>query len=116
VKTSSRCTLEARRRGITTIAVDQRQDRPALAYADEWLPVSTRDHDGIAAALGGRCPTAVVTAASDAGLWTWHELSRHYDLPYQYPAGPARVSLDKSAFNEVVRAAGVPGYRWQPEH
>lgn len=104
--------VEARRRGIATIAVDQRQDRPALAYADEWLPVSTRDHDGIVAALGGRRPTAVVTAASDAGLWTWHELSRRYDLPYRYPAAAARVSLDKATFHEVVKATGVPGYRW----
>ena len=84
--------LEARRRGIRTIGVDMRGDRPALAYADEWLPVSTRDHAGIVAALDGRRPTSVVAAASDAGLWSRHELCRHYETPYRYPAGAARAS------------------------
>jgi biotin carboxylase len=105
--------LEARRRGIPTVAVDQRRDRPALAYADEWIPVSTRDHEGIVAALDGRRPSAVVTAASDAGLWSWHKLSHRYDTPFRYPAAAARASLDKTAFHEVARAAGVPGYRWR---
>ena len=104
--------LEARRRGIPTIGVDVRGDRPALAHADEWLPVSTRDHEGIVAALNGRRPSSVVAAASDAGLWTWHELCRRYETPYRYPAGAVRASVDKSVFHEVVRAAGVPGYRW----
>jgi biotin carboxylase len=104
--------LEARRRGIPTIGVDVRGDRPALAHTDEWLPVSTRDHEGIVAALGGRRPSAVVAAASDAGLWTWHELSRRFETPYRYPAGAVRASVDKSAFHEVARAAGIPGYRW----
>jgi biotin carboxylase len=104
--------LEARRRGIPTIGVDVRADRPALAHADAWLPVSIKDHAGIVAALAGRRPTAVVAAASDAGLWSWHELSRHFDAPYRFPAGAAHASTDKSAFHEIARATGVPGYRW----
>lgn len=104
--------LEARRRGIPTIGVDGRSDRPAFAHADMWLPVSIKDHRGIIAALGGQRPTAVVAAASDAGLWAWHVLSEHYELPFRFPAGAARASLDKSAFHEVVRATGVAGYRW----
>jgi biotin carboxylase len=108
--------LEARRRGIPTIAVDQRSDRPALPYADDWLPVSIRDHERIVAALDGRRPTSVVTASSDAGLWSWHELSNRYEAPYRYPASAARVSADKAAFHDLVRAArtaGVAGYRWR---
>ncbi|GGM45373.1 carbamoyl phosphate synthase [Dactylosporangium sucinum] len=104
--------LEARRRGIATIAVDQRRDRPALAHADAWLPVSTRDTAGIVAALDGRRPTSVVAAASDAGLRSWHELGELFELPYRFPATAARASLDKAVFHEVARAAGVPGYRW----
>ncbi|MDG6106421.1 ATP-grasp domain-containing protein [Dactylosporangium aurantiacum] len=104
--------LEARRRGIPTIGVDVRRDRPAYPYADVWLPVSIKDHEGIVAALDGRRPTAVVAAASEAGLWSWHELSRRYELPYRFPAGAARASLDKSEFHRIVRATGVPGYRW----
>ncbi|MEV4513847.1 ATP-grasp domain-containing protein [Dactylosporangium sp. NPDC049525] len=104
--------LEARRRGIRTIGVDVRADRPGLAYADEWLPVSIKDHEGIVAALAGRRPTAVVAAASDAGLWSWHELSNRFEAPFRFPAGAARASTDKSAFHEIARAAGVPGYRW----
>jgi biotin carboxylase len=105
--------LEARRRGIPTIAVDQRRDRPAVPYADEWLPVSTRDHEGIVAALDGRRPSAVVAAASDAGLWSWHQLSHRYDTPFRYPAAAALASLDKLAFHQMARAIGVAGYRFR---
>ncbi|GAA1531067.1 ATP-grasp domain-containing protein [Dactylosporangium maewongense] len=105
--------LEARRRGIPTIGVDMRTDRPAYPYADVWLPVSIKDHEGIVAALDGRRPTAVVAAASEAGLWTWHELSHRYRLPFRFPAAAARASLDKAAFHDVVRATGVPGYHWR---
>jgi biotin carboxylase len=104
--------LEAGRRGIHTVAVDQSRDRPALAHAGEWLPVSTRDHEAIVAALDGRRPGAVVTAATDAALWSWHELSHRYGVPYRYPAAAARASADKTAFHQVARAAGVEGYRW----
>jgi biotin carboxylase len=107
--------LEARRRGIPTIGVDMRSDRPALAYADEWLPVSTKDHEGIVAALDGRRPSSVVAAASDAGLWSWHELCRRYETRYRYPAGAARASVDKSAFHEMAQVAGLPGYRWHQD-
>lgn len=105
--------LEARRRGIPTIGVDMRGDRPGLAHADEWLPVSIHDPAAIVAALDGRRPTSVVAAASDAGLWSWHELSRRFETPFRFPAAAARASVDKSTFHEVAREAGVPGYRWR---
>ncbi|WP_433174430.1 ATP-grasp domain-containing protein [Actinoallomurus sp. CA-150999] len=103
---------EARRRGIRTIAVDQRRDRPALRVADEFLHVTTRDAGAIIAALGDRRPAAVVSAASDAALMTWHELCAYYATPYRYPRQAAVVSLDKAAFHAMARSAGVDGHAW----
>jgi biotin carboxylase len=103
---------EARRRGLPTIAVDQRSDRPALPLADTFLQISTRDHAAIAAALGAVEPAGVVSAGSDVCLLSWHELSRRYRTPHVFPRVAAVASMDKAAFHEVVRAAELPGYRW----
>ncbi|MEO5874865.1 MAG: ATP-grasp domain-containing protein [Streptosporangiaceae bacterium] len=103
---------EARRRGIQIIAADHRRDRPATPFADTFLQVSVRDPDAIAAALGGIRPRAVVSAASDAGLRSWHELSRRYDTPYRYPGEAARTSMDKAEFHRLLEKLGLPGFRW----
>lgn len=105
--------LEAKRRGLYAIAVDRSADRPALRYADEHLRVSTRDADAIAVALGERSPAGVVAAASDASLLSWHELTHRLRTPFRYPRAAAVASVDKAAFHEVSRAAGVTGYRWR---
>ncbi|MFI6522670.1 ATP-grasp domain-containing protein [Spirillospora sp. NPDC050679] len=103
---------EARRRGVRTVAVDQRADRPALPFADEFRQVSTHDAAAVAAALGDVRPAGVVAAASDAGLRAWHELCRRYGTPYVYPASAIGPSTDKAAFHELARRAGVAGYGW----
>lgn len=103
---------EARRRGLRTIAVDQRRDRPAIAVADAFMQVSTRDHQAIAAALDGVVPSAVVSGGSDASLMSWHELSALYQTPVRYPRKAAAASMDKAVFHEIVRRAGLAGYRW----
>lgn len=105
---------EARRRGLRTVAVDRATDRPALTHglADEFLHVSTHDADAIGAAFGDRRPAAVVSAASDACLPAWHELTERYELPYRYPRLAARASLHKAVFHALARDAGVPGPAW----
>lgn len=103
---------EARRRGLRTIAVDMRSDRPARPLADMFVQVSTRDHQAIVAALDGITPAAVVSGGSDACLLSWHELSRHYRTPFHYPRAAATASMDKVAFHEVVGRTGLRGYRW----
>ncbi|HEX6870568.1 MAG TPA: glycosyltransferase, partial [Micromonosporaceae bacterium] len=108
--------LEARRRGLRTIAADQRTDRPGLHYADEFLQLSTRDAEPIADALGGRSLAGVVTTGSDAGLSSWAELSERYQLAYRFPRTAARASVDKGAFHAISAAAGVPAYRWRQHH
>jgi biotin carboxylase len=105
--------VEAKRRGMQTIAVDSSTDRPALRYADERLHISTRDHMAIAAALGRRRLAGVVSAASDASLESWHELSNRYRAPFRYPLTAAIASIDKIAFHAVADAAGVTAYRWR---
>jgi biotin carboxylase len=102
---------EAARRGLRTIAVDHRRDRPSVAYADQFLHLSTRDHEAIARALGPVTPAGIVSIGSDACLMTWHELSRRYRTPHQYPRAAAAASMDKATFHRVVRAAGLPTYR-----
>jgi biotin carboxylase len=102
---------EAARRGLRTIAVDHRRDRPCLPYADHFLQLSTRDHNAIAQALGSVTPAGIVSVGSDACLMTWHELSRRYRTPHQYPCAAAMASMDKGVFHRVVQAAGLPTYR-----
>lgn len=108
---------EARRRGIPTIAVDQRSDRPALALADRFLQVSTRSPDAIVAALGtlgtfGRNPRGVVSCSSDACLHSWSELARHYRAPYGLPRSAADASADKGVFHALAASVGVARYGW----
>src|SRR4051812_26674968 len=103
---------EARRRAIPIIAADHRRDRPAAPLADTFLEVSIRDPQAIAAALGEIRPRAIVSAASDAGLLAWHELSQQYTTPYHYPLKAARTSMDKAEFHRLTRRLGLPGYRW----
>jgi biotin carboxylase len=100
---------EARRRGIPTIGVDMRPDRPALRFADAFVQVSTRDTDAVAAALGDRRPVGIVSCASDAALATWHALGRRYGTPYLYPRR-ALAGNDKASFHEIARSAGVARY------
>jgi biotin carboxylase len=103
---------EARRRGLVTIAVDQRTDRPALAVADHFVKVSTRDPGAVAAALGPTVPDAVVSLASDACLRSWHTLSEHYGTRYRFPSRAADASEDKRTFHELAESLGLPRYRW----
>lgn len=103
---------EARRRGLRTIAVDMREDRPGIPLADEFLRISTTDHAGIAEALGDRKLAGVVSTAADTCLDSWHHLSVHFGTPWTYPAAAAAASMDKSAFHRIAAAAGVPVYRW----
>jgi biotin carboxylase len=105
--------VEAKRRGLRTIAVDRWTDRPALRHADEHLHLSTRYPGPIAAALGHRRLSGVVTAASDVALASWHELAGRYGAPYRFPAAAVRASADKAAFHAVAEAAGVDRYRWR---
>jgi len=107
---------EAARRGLHTIAVDRATGRPALPYAGEHLQLSTKDPEPIAAALHGRALAGVVTAGSDHGLATWAALTARFGMPYRFPAGAARVSVDKAAFHAVSAAAGVASYRWRQHH
>lgn len=107
---------EARQRGYRLLAADARPDAPGAAMADEFLPISTRDTDGIAGALsgalnGGRL-CGIVTTASDAALGTHHELAGRYGLAYQPPARAVRASMDKRYFRQVVGECGLPNYSW----
>jgi len=103
---------EARRRGLSVIAVDGRRERPARTLADLYLEVSTRDAAAVTAALGDVRPAAVVSAASDAGLLTWASLCETFTTPYRYPLRAARLSSDKAAFRRLSDDLGLPGYRW----
>lgn len=101
--------LEARRRGVPTIGVDMDPASPARPLADAFVPVSTRDADAIAGALGDIRPAGVVCGATDAALPAWHALTARYGTPHVYPAS-ALTGLDKAGFHEVAQSAGVPGY------
>jgi biotin carboxylase len=103
---------EAGRRGIPTIGVDQNANRPAVPLADEFLPISTRDHRDIHAALAGREISGVVTAASDASLESVVELTRQFGVTPWLSGTAAATSLDKAEFHRVTAAAGIPAPAW----
>lgn len=105
----------ARELGYRTIAVDNRPEAPAVAFADEYVQVSVRAPERIAAALleheerdqlaGVLCP------ASDVGLPAQAWLARHWRLPHQLPEAALRASVDKAYFRQLCERLGLPGYR-----
>lgn len=103
---------EAARRGLPTIGVDMSTDRPGVALADEFLPLSTRDHEAIAQALAGREIAGVASAASDACLQSIHVLSGVFGTPQWISHTAAVTSMDKAAFRRLMTAIGVPGPAW----
>lgn len=102
----------ARRRGYRLVAVDMRPDAPGAALADRFLPVSTRDTDAIAAALGPERLAGIVSTASDASLASHRDLARRLGLAYQPPERAVRASMDKTFFRQVVAGCGLPAYGW----
>ncbi|MEU6999077.1 ATP-grasp domain-containing protein [Nonomuraea sp. NPDC046570] len=102
----------ARRLGVRTICVDVRRDAPAAAEADEFLPLSTRDVDAVAAALHGRRNVAaVLSPASDVNLPAQLALARRLGLPYGLSETAVRASVDKAFFRHLCDDLGLPGPR-----
>lgn len=107
---------EAGRLGLRTIGVDQRPDAPAVAAADRFHAVSTRDVSAIIAAVGDADVAAVVAPASDAAQLTLRALEEHYDTPFRTSEAAARASIDKGYFRAVLDELGLPTYRWAQSH
>jgi biotin carboxylase len=103
---------EARRRGFRLIGVDQNPAAPGAALADRFLAVSTRDTDGIVAALGEDRLTGIVVTGTDAALGSQRELATRLGLPYVPAARAVRASMDKTFFRQVVAECGLPTYDW----
>lgn len=103
---------EAPRLGLRTIGIDQRGDAPAVAAADEFHQVTTRDAGAIIDAVGAADVAAVIAPASDAAQLTLRELERHFDTPHRTPLAAARASIDKGFFREVLDDLELPRYRW----
>ncbi|WSJ74751.1 ATP-grasp domain-containing protein [Amycolatopsis sp. NBC_01307] len=102
----------ARELGFRTICVDVRPGAPGVAFADEFLQVSVRAPEQIAAALDGRPDIAgVLCPASDVGLPTLAWLTRHWGLPDPLPEYAVQASTDKSVFRALCDHLGLPGYR-----
>jgi biotin carboxylase len=100
--------------GYRTICVDRSATAPGVALADEFLPLSTRDTDAIAAALANRTDLAGALAPStDIALPTLRALTERLGLPVTMSAEAASASLDKRHFRRVCDELGFPGYRWQ---
>jgi biotin carboxylase len=104
--------LEARRLGCRTIGVDQRDDAPAVALADEFLPVSTREPEAVIERLGAVAVAGVVAPASDANQPALRVLAEHYRTPFRPSVAALAASIDKGYFHQVVHDLGLPGYDW----
>jgi biotin carboxylase len=102
----------ARELGFRTICVDVRPTAPAVAVADEFLRVSVRAPEQIAAALDGRRDLAgVLCPASDVGLPALAWLTRHWGMPDPLPEYAVRASTDKTVFRALCDHLGLPSYR-----
>jgi biotin carboxylase len=103
----------ARTLGYRTIAVDLRDTAPAVALADELLPVSTRDVAALSEILRHRTDVAGILApSSDIALPTQFTLTERFGLPCGLSEDTVAVSVDKRRFREVCDELGLPGYRW----
>ncbi|GAB3827322.1 ATP-grasp domain-containing protein [Dactylosporangium cerinum] len=103
----------ARALGYRTVAVDLRDTAPAVALADELLPVSTRDVSALTAILRGRSDVAGILApSSDIALPTQLTLTERFGLPCGLTGATVEASVDKRRFRAVCDELGLPGYRW----
>jgi biotin carboxylase len=107
-------TLQAARRvGLRTICVDLRADAPAIPYADEFLNLSTRDIDRMAAVLSTRDDVAgVVSPASDVNLPAQFALAERLGLPSGLSPDALKASVDKGFFRDTCDRLGMPGPRF----
>ncbi|MFC4118841.1 ATP-grasp domain-containing protein [Nonomuraea zeae] len=100
----------ARRLGLGTICVDMRADAPGAREADEFLHLSTRDVDSVAAALRGRDDVVGLLApGTDINLPALVELAGRLGLPCGLPPAALRASADKAYFREVCLRLGLGG-------
>ncbi|GAA3197386.1 ATP-grasp domain-containing protein [Dactylosporangium siamense] len=103
----------ARALGYRTVAVDLRDTAPAVALADELLPVSTRDVSALTGILRGRSDVAGILApSSDIALPTQLTLTERFGLPCGLTEQTVEASVDKRRFRAVCDELGLPGYRW----
>lgn len=102
--------VTARRLGLRTICIDARTDAPAVGYADEFLNVSTRDVERMAARLRQRTDLAgVVSPASDVNLPAQYHLAERLGLPNGLSPQALRASVDKGYFRALCDDLGQPG-------
>lgn len=102
--------VEGRRLGYRIIGVDQRPDALGARYADEFLCVTTREPDAIAAELGDKVVAAVLSPASDVAQSSVAALNERYRGVGQPSPAAVRASQDKSFFHSVVAELGFPVY------
>ncbi|WP_291413820.1 ATP-grasp domain-containing protein [Actinophytocola sp.] len=96
--------------GYRTIAVDP---RPSVELADEYLTISTRAPERIAAALPDRSDiVGVLCPGNDVGLAARAFLTRHWKLADRLPESAVVPSVDKAEFRRVCTRLGLPGYGW----
>ncbi|MEO3860282.1 ATP-grasp domain-containing protein [Acrocarpospora sp. B8E8] len=103
--------------GYRTIAVDRSAAAPGVAVADEYVPLSTRDADGIQRALAPRGDLAgVIAPCSDIALPTLLQLTRVLGLPVHLSETAVRASVDKTVLRSMLDGLGVSSYRWIASH
>lgn len=97
--------------GYRTICVDIQPGAPGVPFADEYLHISSRAPEQVAAALAGRTDiVGVLAPASDIALPSQRWLARHWGLPDPISEQAVLASADKSVFREVCERLGFPVY------
>lgn len=99
----------AKEKGVRVIGVDQNPQACGAQFADQFIPISTRDWKAIIGALGDQGIHGVISPASDAAHETIYQLSHHYDLPWKPSLEAVEASVDKGVFLEGARRLGIKG-------
>jgi lysine 2,3-aminomutase len=97
----------ARRLGCEVILVDQNPQARGRVYADLFLPVSTRDVDGVLAVAREYRVDGVMTYASDSSVATVATVAATLGLPGN-PATAAETIRNKDLFRKFQKEHGLP--------
>jgi biotin carboxylase len=97
----------ARRHGLFVVGADANAHAVAVAYCNEFAPVSTDDVDGLCQVVRRAGVHAVTTSGSEVSLKATAEVAVRLGLPFYADPETVRRCQEKDAMRAGYRAAGL---------